>query len=189
VIIQCANPQCSRKFEKPWKKIEFEKADRDKFCSRECYLQQFEKPLVGEFKICSKCLQEKDMSLFLKRYSKDREGRVSSWCKACFSNNQMVQWNATKLEVIEALGGKCVKCAHSFHPAVYELHHKDPATKSYDWSQLRKKPKAEIWAEVAKCDLICPSCHRLEHINQETWDSAQQVFEQRKQRESNPQGP
>ncbi len=180
---------CGKIITKLWKNIDFEHADRVKYCSRKCYLSQFEQPLTGEVKECSKCHAPKDTSLFLKRYSKGREGQLGSWCKECFCTNQMVQWNALKIEIVMMLGNKCSVCTETFHPAAYDLHHTDPDTKSFDWSGLRKKSKSVILEEVSKCVLICAACHRLNHVNHETWRMAQAVYDERRVRDSNSQNP
>ena len=176
---------CNNKFSKLWKNIDFERAERGSFCSRKCYLEKFKVEPTGELVICSKCGDSKDTSLFMKRYSGNRRGKISSWCKSCFSENQMVQWQATKIEIIHLLGNKCSECKGSFHPAAYDLHHLDPDTKQFEWAELRKKPKSIMMNEVSKCVLICGNCHRLEHINEETWSKAKEVFKERNRRDSN----
>lgn len=167
---------CGGDFSKRWSNVDFEKAERGSFCSRECYLKQFGAEASGVMKQCSRCGHEKDSSLFMKRYSGSRKGQFSPQCKQCFSNEQMARFHAVKLEIIHRLGGKCCKCDRPFHPAVFELHHRDPSSKSYSWADLRTKSKEIREAEIVKCDLICPSCHRLEHINQDIWDLAEKFY-------------
>lgn len=68
-----------------------------------------------------------------------------------------------KAEAIEYLGGKCSSCLCTFHPAVYEFHHRDPAEKENHPSKLLGMRKGRLFAELDKCILLCANCHRLEH--------------------------
>lgn len=68
-----------------------------------------------------------------------------------------------KLEAIEYLGGKCKRCEGLFHPAVYELHHRNPNEKDRDPSKMLMLSWSRIKEELDKCDLLCANCHRLTH--------------------------
>lgn len=72
-----------------------------------------------------------------------------------------------KLMAIEYLGGVCKECDGTFHPSIFEFHHRNPKEKeitpssAYHWSWKR------FQQELDKCDLLCANCHRLIH---NTWD-------------------
>ena len=68
-----------------------------------------------------------------------------------------------KLQAIQYLGGRCSKCLQEFHPAVYEFHHLDPATKDRDPSKMLSLTWRKVAAELDKCILLCANCHRLTH--------------------------
>lgn len=68
-----------------------------------------------------------------------------------------------KEQAIDYLGGCCFKCKQQFHPAVYEFHHLDPASKDRDPSKMLSLKWATIQAELDKCVLLCANCHRLKH--------------------------
>lgn len=68
-----------------------------------------------------------------------------------------------KLHAIEYLGGVCKSCGGSFHPAVFEFHHRDPSNKDRDPSKLLSLNWSKVIDELNKCDLLCANCHRLEH--------------------------
>jgi predicted HNH restriction endonuclease len=68
-----------------------------------------------------------------------------------------------KLKAIEYLGGVCSDCNQQFHPAVYEFHHIDPATKDRDPSKMLSLSWERLANELDKCKLLCANCHRLEH--------------------------
>jgi predicted HNH restriction endonuclease len=64
---------------------------------------------------------------------------------------------------IAYLGGMCNKCKNTFHPAVYEFHHVDPATKDRDPSKMLSLKWERVTTELDKCILLCANCHRLTH--------------------------
>jgi len=57
----------------------------------------------------------------------------------------------------EKMGGKCVKCGCT---EALEFDHIDPTTKSFNISAGYHKPKEVLEEELAKCQLLCVSCHR-----------------------------
>lgn len=68
-----------------------------------------------------------------------------------------------KLWAIEYLGGTCSQCGEKHHPAVYEFHHTDPATKDRDPSKMLQLSLTKLIAELDKCILVCANCHRYIH--------------------------
>ena len=70
------------------------------------------------------------------------------------------QWRLKRVvRMHELLGGKCAVCGAV---APLEVHHKDPAQKSFD-------PKSQLYAwsraleELKKCELLCDVCHQDKH--------------------------
>ena len=59
----------------------------------------------------------------------------------------------------------CLKCGFR-HPAALDFHHRDPAHKKYLISRSWQCKWETILAEIAKCDLLCSNCHRIEHYEQ-----------------------
>ena len=56
----------------------------------------------------------------------------------------------------------CADCRRSYHPAVMEFHHLDPADKSAFIGELiRGAGMPRLKAEIRKCVLPCANCHRL----------------------------
>lgn len=65
---------------------------------------------------------------------------------------------------IEEMGGKCKKCKGIFPAYVYDFHHRDPGEKEDTFgSYISSWSIKRVAKEVAKCDLLCANCHRLEH--------------------------
>lgn len=58
----------------------------------------------------------------------------------------------------------CVRCGDEQHEDL-TFHHRDPSTKEFNISKApRLKVSIErLEREIAKCDVLCPDCHRLEH--------------------------
>ena len=54
----------------------------------------------------------------------------------------------------------CVDCGGRFPPFVMQFDHRDPSTKKFLVCQTWLSSKARILEEAAKCDIVCPNCHR-----------------------------
>ncbi len=59
----------------------------------------------------------------------------------------------------------CMACGYKDNPDILHFHHRDPNTKINNISRLVGKNHSmeNIKAEIAKCDLLCISCHHKEH--------------------------
>jgi len=81
------------------------------------------------------------------------------------ARNALIRANrlATKLAIIERLGGACLDCGGKFPPSVYDLHHTN-GTKEFAMSALIAMATTDrLEAELAKCVLLCSNCHRIRH--------------------------
>jgi len=56
----------------------------------------------------------------------------------------------------------CVKCGYKENPAKLHMHHKEPASKAFDVSHGWHYTMAAAVAEIAKCEVLCVSCHAIE---------------------------
>lgn len=54
----------------------------------------------------------------------------------------------------------CMDCGQSFPPSVMEFDHVR-GQKVSDVTKMVKAPIAKMYAEIAKCELVCANCHRL----------------------------
>jgi len=54
----------------------------------------------------------------------------------------------------------CVDCGRTFPPAAMDFDHVR-GVKVANISQMLRSPRAELDAEIAKCELVCATCHRL----------------------------
>ena len=64
--------------------------------------------------------------------------------------------------LMELLGGKCVRCG-----TTKNLHfdHIEPKSKNFLISDNLDRNEADLLAEVDKCQLLCPACHRQKTID------------------------
>lgn len=64
---------------------------------------------------------------------------------------------------IAACRDRCVVCGED-DPAALDFHHVDPATKSFNVASVgRSKSLQAVDRELAKCVVLCASCHRKVH--------------------------
>jgi predicted HNH restriction endonuclease len=68
---------------------------------------------------------------------------------------------ALKERAIAHLGGKCQICGYDKCPSAFDFHHLDDAEKEFVISS--KASWATIEPELAKCTLLCATCHREVH--------------------------
>jgi 5-methylcytosine-specific restriction endonuclease McrA len=68
------------------------------------------------------------------------------------------EWTAKRRAFyIVEMGGKCVECGST---EKLEVDHIDPATKLCNPTRLWSRTDEFIRAELAKCQLLCKSCHQ-----------------------------
>lgn len=70
-----------------------------------------------------------------------------------------------KLQLIELLGGRCMKCGYAANIAALHFHHQSSETKEFklDLRILSNKRWDLILKEAQKCTLLCSNCHAEEH--------------------------
>jgi hypothetical protein len=54
----------------------------------------------------------------------------------------------------------CAECRNRFPPFIMQFDHRDASTKKFLVCQTRPSSAARILREAAKCDIVCPNCHR-----------------------------
>jgi hypothetical protein len=86
-------------------------------------------------------------------------GNGSSLCYTCTSR---VRRYRTKKAAVELLGGKCNRCSWDRDIAGLEFHHPDD-NKEFTIGNVSNRSWKIVRTEVMKCELLCSSCHRIEH--------------------------
>ena len=105
-----------------------------------------------------------------------REWRAE-WSKerrAIINEQNRVLRQAIRAFVIQQKMGKaCVRCGITDY-RVLDFHHRDGTTKTDHLStaDARNWSRKRILEEIAKCELLCANCHRLEH-----WDEQRSKVE------------
>jgi 5-methylcytosine-specific restriction endonuclease McrA len=64
---------------------------------------------------------------------------------------------------LELMGGACVKCGSTER---LEFDHIDRSTKSLKPSSLWSRTDDQILAELAKCQILCYSCHKKKTVSE-----------------------
>ena len=65
-----------------------------------------------------------------------------------------------KKNIIKVMGGKCQCCGYNKYYGALELHHLNPAQKSFSFSNKTYRAWASLENELKKCILLCANCHR-----------------------------
>lgn len=65
--------------------------------------------------------------------------------------------------VLETKTGPCTDCGRAdLPPEAMDLDHvPGRGPKLFNLSTVRKRPLGQVIVELAKCDRVCPACHRL----------------------------
>jgi hypothetical protein len=87
-----------------------------------------------------------------------------------------------KAELLAERGGRCEQCGYNAASAALEFHHRDAHSKDFQISGGTVSRRL-VWAEAAKCDLLCANCHRARHIALPTRDEPRLVRIRRKLKE------
>jgi 5-methylcytosine-specific restriction endonuclease McrA len=68
-----------------------------------------------------------------------------------------------RADLVASRGGRCEVCGYTGTTAALEFHHRDPRSKEFTLSRA-SAAGVRVWAEAAKCDLLCANCHRRRHL-------------------------
>ncbi len=55
----------------------------------------------------------------------------------------------------------CTDCGYSEHSAALEFDHLPGSIKLFKLAQAGNRNVESIWAEVAKCEVVCSCCHQI----------------------------
>lgn len=90
---------------------------------------------------------------------------TAKWlCPGCYTK---VRRYRQKQRAVDLLGGQCVSCGWSGNLAGFEFHHVDGKTKEVGIGNVANKKWSLIRRELKKCVLLCATCHRIQHSNNE----------------------
>jgi predicted HNH restriction endonuclease len=71
--------------------------------------------------------------------------------------------NAQRAYAVALKGGKCEQCGVRYHPEIYDFHapngHADKKVSNLYGGKLKR-----VITEAKQCNLLCPTCHRIVHV-------------------------
>jgi hypothetical protein len=93
------------------------------------------------------------------------EKRKKSCAKAA-SNKQKINAQIIKEEKLKR-GCEC--CGYNFHHSALDFDHIDPKQKIRDIAKMHTTSFKLLYAEMAKCQVLCANCHRIKTHDPETF--------------------
>lgn len=97
-------------------------------------------------------------------------------------HSQTIRGYKRKLEYIELLGGKCIKCGYKKNVAALHFHHKNPSEKEFglDIRAFSNNKMEKLLKEVLKCELLCSNCHLEKHNPEYTFQQLLKIINSKK---------
>lgn len=131
-------------------------------------------------KECTLCKTVQNVGAFCKS-SKSSDG-FHSVCKNCDRLSKQAYYQKYKKQINQKqnikraeqlawfrslkAGLKCIRCGFD-NPAALDFHHRDASQKLFTISgRVRSTSRENIIQEIAKCDVLCSNCHRIEHYDE-----------------------
>lgn len=85
---------------------------------------------------------------------------------AAINANRRVKYAQRRKEVDDIkLSRGCMDCGYNTHPAALDFDHRPGTDKVCNVARLTEAAREVLYAEIAKCDVVCANCHRIR-----TWD-------------------
>lgn len=102
----------------------------------------------------------------------------TSWCRPCqraYDNSRWSYKNERRLKNQRAMDDVkvakgCARCGFDACPAALHFHHRDPSKKKFEISQRMLASIDNLLAEAEKCDVLCATCHAMEHCTKDWCD-------------------
>src|SRR3954470_24748161 len=87
-------------------------------------------------------------------------GKERRWrCRRCVGEAVTRRHRKVRAMLVAEAGGRCAVCGYDHCEWNLHFHHVDPATKSLAMTMGSGKSLADYRAELAKCVLLCATCH------------------------------
>lgn len=108
----------------------------------------------------TKPVRERNLTKTCVECGKDTNGKGGYM--RCQNHYSLYKRKLIKQQLIEKLGGKCVKCNGVYPQAAFDFHHVSNKLFSIS-NEILNKSIAKIFKEAEKCILLCANCHRIHH--------------------------
>jgi hypothetical protein len=82
--------------------------------------------------------------------------------KLCYTCTSRIRRYRAKRAAVEYLGGVCMRCNWTGDLAGFEFHHLND-DKEFAIGNVSNRSWDAIVEELKKCELLCSTCHRIEH--------------------------
>lgn len=120
--------------------------------------------ILTDFKVCSKCQQEKAATEF--PICKSKIDFLNSQCKSCLSERNAKKSKKIKLILFDIKQKKSCKNCGNTDPRCLDFHHKDPKQKNFCIGQSTTREMSKIMDEINQCEVLCANCHRILHYEE-----------------------
>jgi Zn finger protein HypA/HybF involved in hydrogenase expression len=123
-------------------------------------------------KICTSCGEGKSLEDFYTNgYSPLGKIKYKGKCKECEQQVKYEKFSNLLKDYLNISNRKyaCESCGYTNIFGALDWHHINPNNKDFNISDIPKTISSEnfitnVMPELDKCKLLCPNCHRLEHI-------------------------
>ncbi|MCH5645183.1 hypothetical protein [Gordonia sp. ABSL49_1] len=96
-------------------------------------------------------------------------------CRQCTRAQMRKRYEDRRREIDEYKSARgCADCGWNKHPRALDFDHLPGSGKEYIVSQLvtGNYPMTKVWAEIAKCEVVCSNCHRIRTAERESGNTA-----------------
>lgn len=126
--------------------------------------------------VCTRCGQERGLN-FPPGAKKRREKatkesqRYHNWCRPCHNEVMKEKQRAVRDLLASLKRFPCIDCGRSFHPTCMDFDHRPDTEKLFTISaECGGKAFQAVMLEVAKCEIVCATCHRIRTWNRRHLD-------------------
>ena len=129
--------------------------------------------ISSETKICASCNTDKPLSSFYSNgYTPSGVKKYKAHCSTCEGSKRDSKYRELILEYLKSCDKEysCEKCGYTGIWGSLDFHHVRPIDKLFSIGAPPSKTYSEemfkevIEPELDKCMLLCPNCHRQEHL-------------------------
>jgi hypothetical protein len=125
---------------------------------------------LPRLKKCNKCKENKELECFAK--SGSAKGGLQYKCRECGSKTKTSVRIERTLYFYAKNDYKCLDCGMtSKKVGFFDYHHRDPSKKLFNVSSKICLSIDNVSREIKKCDMLCPNCHRIRHIEMRLSDN------------------
>ena len=123
-------------------------------------------------KTCNICNEEKSLDYFYSNgCTSTGKRKYKAACSKCETSKRNAIFYSYLLEYLKVSNReyRCCRCGYTNIFGSLDFHHRNSEDKEFEISRVNKTISfnrfiEEVAPEIDKCDILCPNCHRLEHL-------------------------